>query len=394
MQYGRRLFRRPLSATEHDRYLAFFDASKAKADFKSALKWMTVGLIQSPNAVYRSEIGTNKSGTWTLSPYEVATELAYTYGGSTPSADLLAKADSGNLGDLVATAKSLLATDGGKEAMQHFFEGYLLYTRVTSMEKTNIPTFPAAGADMLLETRAFIDEVVLQKGGGLRELLTASTTNPSKNLAQYYGFPAPGTDYASITRPSGRGLGILAQGSFLATHANADASSPTQRGLFPYRQLLCFPRIDPPNTVPSPPAVQPGKETTRQRYEVQHATGDCAACHKRWDPIGFGFEHYDEGGRYRDTESGLTIDTSSDVPNRDYTPIFTFADEEGLVTGLAKLPIVYECFTSYLATYAFGTTESCLGTHEVAALQAGSAGIVDTFASLVTEAHFTTRSSP
>jgi Protein of unknown function (DUF1595) len=57
-RYGRRLFRRAITSAEHDRYLSFFDSALGKSNFKSAIKWLTVGLIQSPNAVYRSEIGT------------------------------------------------------------------------------------------------------------------------------------------------------------------------------------------------------------------------------------------------------------------------------------------------------------------------------------------------
>jgi hypothetical protein len=397
MQYGRRLFRRPLTQAEHDRYLGFFDSSKVKSDFKTALKWMTVGLIQSPNAVYRREIGTdNGSGIRALSTYEVATELAYTYTGSTPTDDLLTKADSGNLGDPVALAKGLLTSDNGKQALQHFFDSYLGYTRVTAIQKPNIPGFAALSSDMVGETHAFIDDVVFRKGGGLKELLTAASTNPSKMLAQYYGFPSPpATDYASIARPSGRGIGILAQGSFLATHANANASSPTQRGLFPFSRLLCHEKPTPPPNVPQIGAPQPGKLTTRQRYELQHAVaGACAGCHKLWDPIGFGFEHYDEGGKYRDNESGLPIDTSGAVPNPDGTPLFSFADEEGLVTGLAAQPVSYQCFAGYLATYAFGTAETCLGASKVTALQTGSIGIADAFAALAGEPHFTQRANP
>lgn len=94
-QYGRRLFRRALTPAEHDRYLALFDSGLAKSDFNSALKWVTVGLIQSPNAVYRSEIGTpTTGGKRSLTPTELATEFAYTFTGTTPSDELLAQAES------------------------------------------------------------------------------------------------------------------------------------------------------------------------------------------------------------------------------------------------------------------------------------------------------------
>src|SRR4029079_7734613 len=111
-KYGQRLFRRPLTTAEHDKYLSFFDASKTKSDFKTALKWMTVALIQSPKAVSRLQIGADSGGGMRqLSAYEVATELAYTFTGTTPTDALLTMAASGNLGDTTALAKTMIATD-------------------------------------------------------------------------------------------------------------------------------------------------------------------------------------------------------------------------------------------------------------------------------------------
>jgi len=390
-KYGRRLFRRTLKSAEHDQYLTFFDAALGKSDFKTAIKWMTVGLIQSPNTLYRSEIGTAQGDGRKLTATEVATELAYTFAGTTPSDDLISKAEGGTMGDPVEVAKSLVATDGGKEALQRFFRAYFDYGAVTSIEKPNIPNFTALSQDMVQETRHFVDEVVFQKGGGLKEMLTAPTTNPSKALATYYGFPAPSTDYATVARPTGRGLGMLAQGSYLATHAAADASSPTKRGLFALTRLLCQKKPTPPNGVPpiSPPA--PGQQTTRQRYEVQHAgSGTCHSCHLSFDPLGFGFEHFNEGGQYRETEGGLTIDASGTYPVPGASTI-SYGGEEDLVTDLAALPEVYACSAFYLATYAFGSGQSCLGPSSIPDFQAGKIGFVDAFANLAGEQHFTTR---
>jgi hypothetical protein len=235
---------------------------------------------------------------------------------------------------------------------------------------------------------------VTQNGGGLKDLLTATTTNPSAQLATYYGFPAPSADYASMARPSGRGIGLLAQGSILASHALPDSSSPTQRGLLVFTRLLCETKPTPPPNVPPPPMVQPGKLTTRQRYEEQHAaSGSCSSCHKLFDPIGFGFEHYDEGGRYRADEDGLTINTVSDVPDSKGNPIFQFQDQETLAQGLAQQDLVYECFGAYLATYAFGTADECLGSSRIADFKAGTLGIADYYAALAAEPHFLKRNA-
>jgi hypothetical protein len=135
--------------------------------------------------------------------------------------------------------------------------------------------------------------------------------------------------------------------------------------------------------------------TTRQRYEISHiSSGDgCPVCHKRFDPIGFGFEHFDEGGRYRDMQGGEAIDSAAEVPGPDGKPLFSFKTQEELVTGLAELPVAYQCFSAYLATYTFGTTESCLGSNNVAGLQAGTIGVVDALASLASAPNFTQRKS-
>ena len=90
---------------------------------------MTIALIQSPNTLYRSEIGADGGGGMRqLTPYEIVTELAYTYTGTTPSDALLTMAGSGNLGRRHrAWRGAMLATDAGKQALQRFFEQYLDY---------------------------------------------------------------------------------------------------------------------------------------------------------------------------------------------------------------------------------------------------------------------------
>ncbi len=394
-QYGRRFFRRTLTQAEQDRYLTFFDSALAKSDFKTALKWLTVGLIQSPSAVYRSEIGAAAAdGSRTLSAMELASELAYTYTGSTPSEVLLGQAESATPLDVASQAKALIETDAGKATLQHFFESYLDYPRVASIERSGISQFDSLRSAMVQETHSFIDQVVIQNHGGLKELLTASTSNPSQALAAYYGFPAPTTDYAQVERGAGRGLGVLAQGSVLASRAQPNGSSPTQRGLLVFSRLLCNTKPSPPANVPAIGDPAPGKETTRQRYEDLHAKSPvCNSCHKLFDPIGFGFEHFDEGGRYRETESGLTINTVSSVPKPDGSALFQFQDQASLAQGLAQQDLVYQCFSAYLATYAFGSGESCLTATRVPDLKAGTLGIADYYAALATEPHFTRRTS-
>jgi hypothetical protein len=405
--FGKRLFRRPVASAESKRYLDLFDQGLALSDFPTALKWVIAGMIQSPYAIYRSELGTVKNGARALSAYEMATELSYAFKGLPPDDALLAEAEaagSAPLSDPVGKATAMLGTDAGKLVVQSFFSAYLGTTGLTSKVKANLATgdanYVTASPLMAQETASFINNVIIQGSGKLSDLLTDRRTYPTQALARFYAssptsstkFPLPASDGAEVMRPDGQGVGILAQGSFLASHANTDASSPTQRGLFVYSRLLCRPKLSPPDTVP-PLKTSATAKTTRQRYEEAHAgSGVCHSCHMNFDPIGFGFEAFDEGGRFRTQENGEPINTVSSLTS-DTDEEVAFNDQEGLAAALLTQPEIGECFAAYLATYAFGSAEACLGTSKAADLYAGSASIMDAFAGLAAEPHFSTRNT-
>ena len=247
---------------------------------------------------------------------------------------------------------------------------------------------------------------MFQNAGGLEDLLTATTTNPSRALATYYGtgnmytggFPAPASDYASVTRPAALGLGVLAQGAFLATHARSDTSSPTKRGLFIVLQAVL--RGAPRGAGERAAARHDDADDRRQHHarslreaaRVDRRHGSCAYCHKAFDPLGFGFEHFDEGGRYRAKEKTFDINASGHG-RRAGRHTISFTDANELMTAIASQPIVHQCMSAYLAAYAYGSDEACLGASQVTALQSGSIGIAEAFARLASEPHFTQRSN-
>lgn len=395
---GRRLFRRPLTADERTSFLTFWNtAQTATGDFTQSIGWLTRALIESPDFIYRREIGApGASGSLQLDQYEIATELAYTFSGTGPSAALLDRASRAELSSpevLVATAHDLLMT-AGRDLVHNFFDSYVGYSRVTTIAKAGVNGFADQRESMLAETRNFIDEVIFNRGGGGRELFTANFTTPTTALAGFYGFePAsvPASNFDVVPRPAGQGIGLLAQGSVLATLAQPNGSSPTKRGQWVYKHLLCNEVPPVPPNIPTLGAPQPGKRTTRQRYEEDHAQGSCQGCHGRWDPIGFGFEHFDEAGRYRADEGGLTIDTASHVPQNG-VDLFTFDGEEDLMTQLVEEPLVHECMSQYLATYAFGENVACGAETRRAEFVDGTLGFIDYLASLAAEPQFTQRS--
>lgn len=395
---GSRLFRRAFSQDEASDYGALYDSVAAKSDFATGVRWALVAMIQSPSTVYRSELGVAGAATRQLSPEELATELGYTYSGTAPSADLLAAAQRGELATpaaRVAKAKELLATPNGRQQLHQFLAEWSGYGRVASKTKTTVDDFETLRGAMLQETKLFLDEAVIIRKGGVKELLTASYTFIDSSLSGLYGFgAASGRDFVLAQRPAGRGLGLLAQGSILAGSAHADASSPTLRGLVVYEKLLCHQKPKPPPNIPAIASPMPGATTTRARYEVSHGGNPgCKSCHQFFDPVGYGFEHFDEAGRYRADENGLPLDTSGQVLAMDGTPVFTLDGLDDLATKLAGRAEVADCVSGLAAAYAFAGAggRTCLAEDARTAFAGGELGVLDYFAQLAAAPSFAER---
>jgi hypothetical protein len=395
---GKRLFRRPLSQAELDSYAALFAELEPQSTFLDALRWTTVALIQSPHTLYRSELGIAASGSLTtgyaLDGYEIATALAYTYGGTAPSDELLAAAERGELSEAttrVGWAQQLQALPSGRAQFDQFLQGWLRYQDVRNLAKsaTVFPEFSAVQALMAEETRAFVEQIVFDAHGTTADLLTSPTTVVGDALAQYYGFPAVGAAMVSTPRPTGRGIGLLAQGALLSKLALPDSSSPTQRGAFVRRKLLCQELPPPPANVAAVPEFRDGV-TTRQRYEELHtADPGCSACHQLTDQIGFAFEHYDGAGRYRDMESGQAINAQGKLIGKD----LTFDGQEQAALAIAQLPEVESCAVLHWVSFASGlprSPSSCLATQLLQSVGA-NAPLENALTGYASVPHFTQR---
>ena len=401
---GQALFRRPLTVDERDRYLANHRSIAGRSDFRTGLKWTLAAMLQSPAMLYRTEIGMPQGGgAYALAPEETATALAYDFGGGPPSAALLARAAAGALADpqqRTAEAKQLLLTAGGRQVVAQFFRQWSLYPRVIT--ETRAPdNFDTVRQAMVDETARFIDEVVMTRGGGVKDLLTAPVTLLNPTLATFYGYGSAAAgaaaDWAVVDRPPTAGVGLLAQGSILAGNAHPDSSSPTLRGLLVYERMLCNQRPLPPPSVPRIEAAAPGVKTTRQRYEESHAAnGVCNVCHQHFDPIGFGFEHFDQTGRYRADESGLPIDASGTARAADGTTLFAFDGLPDLAQKLAALPQVSSCLGGFAEAFVFGGGggQSCLAADERQSLIDGRLGVLDYLAALAASPSFVQRRAP
>jgi hypothetical protein len=82
----------------------------------------------------------------------------------------------------------------------------------------------------------------------------------------------------------------------------------------------------------------------------------CAGCHSQIDPIGFGFEHFDQIGAFRADESGYPVDSSGALEGTDVDAAFT--DTPELVALLGASAQAEACFARNVYRFASGSIAS------------------------------------
>jgi hypothetical protein len=365
-QFGRRAYRRPLTAAEQTAYATLVSASNGAGDFQTSARLVIEAMLQSPNFLYRVELSASNAGAGTparLPSHELATRLAYFLWNSTPDEALLAAADANQLTApaLVNQARRLIGDGRFKDGIASFFSQWLDVDTMATMTKdaTLFPAFnPAVAAAMQREPLDFATYVLKQGDGKLSTLLTAPYSILSAPLYSVYGMKQPATDDGMpVTLPAAQRAGILTQPGFLAAHAHPDQTSPVLLGKTIRENFLCQPLPDPPpNVNTSLPTPVPG-QTTRQRFTQHEADPVCGACHQLMDPIGLGFGNYDAMGVFQTKEGGQTIDASGNILNGgDATT--TFNGVVDLASKLSSSQTVQQCAALQWMRFALARQEA------------------------------------
>lgn len=366
---GERVLRRPLTAAESERLLAFFDGDYSTDGFSAGAAQVVTALLQSPEFLHRFErepAAEDALATGVASPWVLASRLSFLLWGSVPDDALLAASRDGRLAsaaDVEREARRLLADERARRGVEHFYRQWLRLSDFQEVEKDTVRFrifSPALRADLEEETRRFIRSVLWEGDGRLSTLLTARYTFANARLADFYGLPLGDPDRTELVRtpfPSGTPrAGILTQGSILSAQAKANQTDPIHRGKFVREQFFCqIPEPPPPDLVVSPPRLDP-RRTTRERFAQHREDPQCGGCHELLDPVGLLFEHYDAVGQYRETEADTPVDASGYVVDTDI---------EGEVNGLIDLgqklagsADVRRCVVRHWFRYAFARSES------------------------------------
>ena len=352
---GLKLYRRPLSEQQVTAYLTLQSYATevnpdVPHDFYTAVNLVLRSMLQDPEVLYRIETGTPtaEAGIYKLDGYEVASRLSFLLWGSGPDAALLDQAKAGALADGAsrsAEATRLLGDTHARAQLERFHSMWLGYRA--------IPATAELAAAFSLETNKLIEKVVFEQPSSYLDLFTSTQTYVNGPLAEQYGLTAPAGGEGWVSYADSKRAGILSHGSVLAAFSKFSDTSPTQRGIFVQTRLLCNKVAPPPANVnvDQPPAA-PDKVCKLDRYDAHRTLESCKACHGQLDPIGYGLENYDIGGRYR------THDDAHEecvLPDKGELPGFgEFSGPGELARLLVEGGKVEQCFVQQLMSYAVG----------------------------------------
>lgn len=366
--FARRAFRRPVGSEEIDDLMLVFAQGK-ETSFDQGIQLALQAIFVSPSFNHRTEYGTlTDSGSYELTPHELASVLSYLLTDSLPDEELLAAADSGALADAEERKRQILRLLERPEVRDSVEKTLLAaWTLGNLFGKVKDPgMFPeystALASQMYRETELFLKENLWDPERGLSSLLTSGTSYVNGALAELYGIPFPGddpTEFVEVELPPAERSGLLTQASVLTTLARTDSTSVVARGLFVNGPLLCLPKI------PAPPAdavaeVEAQLEhdlTERERAQLRAETSPCSSCHDQFDAFGLLFENYDAIGKYRTTLNGESIDATVDfAKNASFDGVYDNAVD--FAAALAERPELTQCVTRHLLVY--GTGEDAL----------------------------------
>jgi Protein of unknown function (DUF1592)/Protein of unknown function (DUF1588)/Protein of unknown function (DUF1587)/Protein of unknown function (DUF1595) len=359
--YGLLLFRRRLTDAELDNRVGLSRRIADQTnDFYAGLRYSLSMLLQLPDFVFRTEFAIpsadGKRGL--LDSYSRAIRLSFLMWNTTPDAELLRAAASGELNTSAGLAKQvdrLMASPRLDAGMRAFFDDMLQLNNFDTVSKDSL-LYPKWGSGMAdsarEETLRTVIDLALHENGDIRDLMTTRQTFIDRRLAVLYRVPFPFTaDWVKYEFPADSGRsGILTQISMLAMFSHPGRSSPTKRGVALLDIFLCAPTPEPPNDVDFSVVNDPQSllKTVRERL-MAHATNKvCASCHTRSDPMGLSLEAFDTIGGYRTTENGETIDVSATIQGH------SFSGAQGLGQYIHDSPQYPACVARRLYSYSRG----------------------------------------
>jgi len=403
LRFAERAYRRPLRDGERERIEAFWRTQVNAEPIDEAVALTVAGILQSP--AFHFKLEPSATDTTKLDPWQLATRLSYFLWDSMPDEKLFRAARAGELETAEGVerqARRMLADPKARPAVVHFHHQWLGTEQVLliaparrafgprfgiSRELANTrdddPKWPAIMGpirhSMKLETELFVEEAIFDRAGTFTELMTGNHGYMSRDTSPIYGArTTPDEERTAVTRqieyvsvsvgrkkpltldpvvldPTRR-AGVLTLPSVLAIGAYAVQPGPIPRGVRILERIACMEMGDPIEGVESalPPDALDVESTNRERTAAATKPSECNSCHRRINPAGFAFEHYDAMGAWRAEDNGQPVDASGSLrlPGAEE---LTFADGVEFAHELAASRRVRDCYALHWTRYALGS---------------------------------------
>lgn len=323
--FARRAWRRPVTTEDVDQLMKLYARGCQRGDsFAASVRLALQGALISPHFLFLAEPEPVTTGIQRLADVPLASKLSYFLWSSMPDEELLALAEAGKLSDTNvyrAQIRRLLKDPKAAAFGERFALQWLDLDRLggeVRPDATKYPEFDAALAQAMKgEVTAFFNHLI-QNDRSLLELIDSKYTFANRRLAELYGLPGvTGDELQLVEVADARRGGLLGMAAVHAATSFPLRTSPVLRGRWVIEALLGE-KIPPPP--PGVPALdEQAAETTglslRKQLEQHRLQAECAACHDKMDPLGFGLENFDVLGRWRDQLHGAPLDTKGTLPS-------------------------------------------------------------------------------
>jgi len=274
-----------------------------------------------------------------------------------PDDELLRAADRKSLRkpEVLAAQVRRMLKDDKASALAVAFGGQWLQFRALESVAPDRDRYPDFDNNLRLsmrhETELFFENVV-REDRSILDFIDGKYSFLNDRLARHYGVPGiTGPEFRRVDLAGTHRSGVLTQGSVLTVSSYATRTSPVLRGKWILENVLNAPPPDPPAGTPRLDEATVGASASlRQQMEAHRTNPNCAACHARMDPLGFGLENYDAIGAWRTTDAKFPVDASGVLPDGR-----TFQGPDDLKVILKSDRDAFaECITEKLLTYALG----------------------------------------
>jgi len=296
-----------------------------KAGFEASIQHALVGILASPHFLLRIEAdpaGLEAGSVRALDDWELAGRLSFFLWSSAPDRVLRERAARGELtgtAELLEEATRMLAHPQARALADDFAAQWL---QLRSLDKAApdpelFPGFDEPLREAMAQETLHLFESVMREDSSVWEILDADYTYLDERLARHYGIEGvEGPTFRKVSLAGSGRQGVLTHAGVLTLTSHAMRTSPVKRGKWVMEALLNAPPPPPPPGVDSldESTAQASGLTFRQKLERHRDAPACAVCHQALDPLGFGLEHYDPIGVWREAVDGGPVDASGELP--------------------------------------------------------------------------------